>query len=229
MKEICILTWNTQLYEQGNIIEGHIKEIDMCNFVSITEFIKEHLKKDNSIAFLQEIPYCCNITWKEHPLYTKFRELFAQYEYDIKFNITSSKQIMMNVVISKPNTLILDPSSWNDNRTISVQYEEMKMMGIHAKNGKNNKNYLIELSNHTAHVILGDFNSGNYYKSENRLAFNNLFKQHTCICNENTTIYGTPIDHIFVDNNILPKCTKPIIHSKIKYSDHFPITFKISI
>lgn len=227
MNNLSILTWNTQLYEQGNIIENTIKKIDIYNFMSIVKFIKNHLEQENSIVFLQEIPYCCNATWRAHFLYTKFKEFFNPNEYDVKWNLTSPNQIMMNVAISAPNTLILDHSNWNDNRTISVHYKGLNITGIHAKNGVYNVDYINKLSNNTAHVILGDFNSGDYAKSENRQTFNNLLKHHTCICNEPTTIYNTPIDHIFVDNNIVYKCSKPIVHNTIKFSDHFPVTFEI--
>jgi len=223
MTKICIMTWNTSLY-----VEKTISPI--CRkYKSIVNVVKGQLEKENSIAFLQEIPYCSNETWEEHTLYCALKKDFPADEYDIKFTVSSKKQIMMTIAIAKKNTIESNNTAYNDNRTISVKFKELELMGIHAKNGNQNKDYLKSLNNSNAHIILGDFNAGDYKKSENKDVFNGILKGHTNICNQCTTVFDTSIDHVFVHNDIVSKCSNLIVHKEIKCSDHFPITFEINI
>lgn len=63
------MTWNTQLYQYGNNLFKQFKLDDGIKILNQEiELIKLHLKKENAIAVLQEIPYKSNITWKE-PLF----------------------------------------------------------------------------------------------------------------------------------------------------------------
>ena len=223
MTKICIMTWNTSLY-----IEKTASPI--CRkYRSIVNMVKDQLEKENTIAFLQEIPYCSNETWKEHTLYRELKTDFPEDKYDIKFTVCSKKQIMMTIAIAQKGTIELSNTAYNDNRTISVKFKELKLMGIHAKNGEQNRDYLKLLNNSKAHIILGDFNAGDYEKSENKDVFNAILKGHTNICNQYTTVFGTPIDHVFVHTDIVSKYSNLIVHKEIKCSDHFPITFEIDI
>ena len=60
--ELNIMTWNTQLYEYGNKVDGKIKELNYKNFNSIIEVIKKYMDNTiNPIVALQEIPYVNNL------------------------------------------------------------------------------------------------------------------------------------------------------------------------
>jgi len=217
------MTWNTSLYVEKTATP-------ICRkYKSIANIVKGQLEKENAIIFLQEIPYCSNETWEKHTLYCALKTDFPEGKYDIKFTVSNKKQIMMTIAIAKKGTIESNNTACNDNRTISVKFNELELMGIHAKNGNQNKDYLESLNSSKAHIILGDFNAGDYEESENRDVFNAILKGYTNICNQYTTVFDTAIDHIFVHNDIVSKCSNLIVHEEIKCSDHFPITFQIDI
>ncbi|PKM56428.1 MAG: hypothetical protein CVU98_11345 [Firmicutes bacterium HGW-Firmicutes-3] len=226
MDKINILTWNTSLYlEKTN---EPISE----KYSSFANIVKKHLEKDNSIAFLQEIPYVSNETWQKHSLFNKLNSDFSNDKYDIEYNITSKNQIMMTVAITRKGEMKRNNAMINDNRTISIEFNGLHFTGIHAKNGADNKKYLNAIDNNDADIILGDFNSGNYLESENRDTFNQILKEYICICNMPTKITKTGrrtcIDHVFVREEMVTNCSNLIIHEEIKLSDHFPVTFEIN-
>lgn len=222
MAKISVMTWNTSLYLE----KTHSPNIK--KYETIVNEIKRQLKIDNSIVFLQEIPYVSNETWQEHSLYSKLKNDFLNEEYDFKFNVISSKQIMMTVAIARKGKIEIINSMINDNRTISVEFNGLRFTGIHAKNGKDNKRYLASINNNDAQIILGDFNAGNYERSENRDSYNRILSNYSDVCNQITTVFDTPIDHVLVDKDTESKCVNLIVNSNIKYSDHFPITFEIN-
>lgn len=140
---------------------------------------------------------------------------------------------MMTIAIAKKGLIRLTNVPTNDNRTISVNFKGLEIMGIHAHTGDKNKDYLKSLNNSSADIILGDFNAGDYEASENRLIFNSILKGHKNICNQDTytTANGhlTPIDHVFVHNDVVLKCSNLVVHNEIKHSDHFPLTLEIDV
>ncbi|MEY8391877.1 hypothetical protein AALA98_10965 [Lachnospiraceae bacterium 45-W7] len=113
------------------------------------------------------------------------------------------------------------------------------ILGLHAsaKNGEDNRNYLQSIKGN-ADIIVGDFNAGDYLESENRDIFNSILENHVCICNSPTKrvlskggklIRKTCIDHVFIRQCCVTKCSELKIHENILYSDHYPITFKFDI
>ena len=68
--------------------------------------------------------------------------------------------------------------------------------------------------------------------------FNSILENHVCICNSPTKrvlskggklIRKTCIDHVFIRQCCVTKCSELKIHENILYSDHYPITFKFDI
>lgn len=230
MNKLFIMTWNTELYVEKTLMP-------ICEkYKSVVYVVKKYLENDNAICFLQEIPYCSNETWKVHTLFEELKRDFPKNKYDIVYNITTKKQIMMTVAIAKVGIIEKSTSSsFNDNRTVTIKHKNasIRITGIHAKNGKENSNYLKHLNACSSDIILGDFNAGDYEESENRNIFNDILKGYTCICNEITRRSGqgrsTPIDHVFVKTELLPECTICEVHEKIVCSDHYPITFAVKI
>ena len=88
--KLNLMTWNTKMYEYGNEVNGVVLPIDEEYFNGVIDVILVHLKKENSIVILQEIPYVNNITWKMHELFLRFIEIFKN-DYYIKYNISSKK------------------------------------------------------------------------------------------------------------------------------------------
>ena len=86
------MTWNTQLYEQGNKLHtgGNIKAIDSKCYNKIFDNIFSHLDNENAIAVLQEIPYVSNVKWKEHEIFTAFKKKFSTVDYDVFYNVFST-------------------------------------------------------------------------------------------------------------------------------------------
>jgi len=153
--------------------------------------------------------------------------------YSIKF-FSESSFMMTVAIVSGSNFRELDdcylPVGRPKNRSIAVEFNNISFLGIHAETEEKNKPFL-ESINGKADVILGDFNAGNYLESENRAIFNKILTGHVCICNMPTKITEsgrrTCIDHVFVKEDIITRCSKLIVHEEIKLSDHFPITFEI--
>lgn len=244
MKKLNILTWNTQLYEQGNNVGNRVKDINENSFLTVINFVKGYIEKENSIAFLQEIPFCNNITWTEHELYTKLKNEFPENEYDIKLNITLKQQIMMTIAIAKKDIITEDLNGFNDNRCISVVSNTLglRIIGIHAKNDFNTKTYLDDIKKQYESyydLILGDFNSGNYLKNhessifkKNRQAFIQFTEGYIDVCQGKvTTQYSTQIDHVLIKNNdTFSKMDYTVrIIDTIQCSDHYPIIFEIKL
>ena len=228
-----IMTWNTGMTEWSNLSDT--KNV----YTQIVDFLKHFLENENPVVVLQQIPFKQKLDgkWIKHPLFIQFCKDFSNYKlyYNDKFN--NGYIIMMTVIITLDNNTTTScnntiyPNSIATNREYAIICNGFSILGIHAANADKNKPYLESL-NGAADIILGDFNSGNYISSENRTTFNNLLKEHICICNTPTridpyTLRKTCIDHIFVRDCLITKCSNLIVHENIQLSDHFPITFKI--
>ena|GEM_PF-6097350 len=212
-------------------------------YTQIVERIKGYLTKENSIAFLQEIP-CKKVNdgkWTIHPLFKKLQRDFKKDNYTILCNDTSNNGylLMMTIVIAVKDSVTqatnkaIYPNNIPTNRECAVMFHGLNILGIHAKNGKDNDPYLKSL-NDQADILLGDFSAGNYTESKNRFTFNNILKEHVCICNTPTRVdpkskRRTCIDHIFVRNNLVSRCANMRVHENITLSDHFPLTFEMTV
>ncbi len=221
---INVMTWNTGITEV-------LFDYNKCN--DILSYVDDFLKKENAIVFLQQIVYKDpRNSWVKHEIYNMLLEKIEKYS--IKFYSKSS--FMMTVAIASGHSFRkLDdcflPVGRPKNRSIAVEFNNISFLGIHAENGKENKPFLENIMG-KADVILGDFNAGNYLKSDNREIFNEILNEYVCICNMPTKITEsgrrTCIDHVFVKEDIITKCSNLIVHEEIKLSDHFPITFEIN-
>lgn len=218
------MTWNTGITE-------NLSNFNMCN--EILDYVEGFLKKENAIAILQQVVYKDpQNNWARHEIYNLLLNKFQQYP--IKFYSKSS--FMMTVAIASGKEFYeLDesflPLGRPKNRSIAVDFNNITFLGIHAENGEANGSFLKSIPD-KADIILGDFNAGNYLESDNRAIFNSILSGYVCICNMPTKITEsgrrTCIDHIFVKENIITKCSDLIVHEEIRLSDHFPITFKIN-
>lgn len=64
------MTWNTSLYIEKT-------GLPICKrYESIINVVKRQLEKENSIVFLQEIPYYSNENWEKHTLYLALEKDF---------------------------------------------------------------------------------------------------------------------------------------------------------
>ena len=229
--KLNIMTWNAGITESQN-------DKNKCN--QILDYLWFFLQKEESIVFLQQMIYKDpKNNWNEHQVYNELSSRFAE-EYDIKYKHEST--FMMTVVIAKKGTIKplgeeFYPIDTPRNREIAVEFNGISFLAIHAENGDKNKNYLNALHG-KADVILGDFNAGNYLKSENRYIFKCILKEHICILNmptkeirdkKNKLIRKSCIDHVFVRERDVTQCSNLVVHEDIKLSDHYPITFEMDL
>ena len=237
---ISIMTWNTGMTEWTK--ENYAERFD-----KVVNQIKEHLEKENSIAFLQQVPYKMKVEslWSVHPYFKELQKRFSEPKCKMFYNDTFNDGyiIMMTIAIVankggnedgavSANEKIY-PNSEPTNRECAILYKNLNILGIHAKNGEDNKRYL-EMLNSQADIILGDFNAGNYKEAENRFTFNSILQEHICICNTPTRIdprskRRTCIDHVFIREEDVTKCAYLVVHEEVTFSDHFPITFEVII
>lgn len=244
--KISIFDWNTALTEK-NVLSDDI--------TTIIEFIYHYLEKDNSLAVLQQIPFKIlseprERIWRISPIYNRIIKVFSENEYKFFCNnfYNNGKVMMMTIVITKmkefkPADKLFYPNAKITNRevAIEIQYKQNKenfvILGVHAKNGVQNKSYLKSI-NGNADIILGDFNAGDYLESENREIFNSILNEHVCICNMPTKeiknikgelIRKSCIDHIFIKRKFISKCSNFEIFENVKCSDHYPISFEINL
>ncbi len=250
--KIKLMTWNTQLYEYGNIIATNkpVRSIDYTRCNEVLKVIKEHIDKkenakENAIAVLQEIPLRSNITNSEHIIFTLLCGAFPEKDYTVIYNVneTIRNQIKMTVVISKKNFIRKDEEGINRsnedycNCFVSFMVDNVKVLAVHQSLKKGGFVNDKIISGYTPDIILGDFNAGNYKKREESNEFKNnrqkyitlLNNGYTDICQgQNTTKYGTPIDHVLIKSNIKYEANFKI-DEKNNNSDHYPIYCEIEI
>ncbi len=252
MDEIRFLTWNTQLYEMGNKVSKDIKKIDEDLFFKIIKEIKKFFSTSNkAIAVLQEIPYKCNNNgYKEHELFTKFKNEFPESNYSMLYNISTENQIMMTVVLSpKVTGKIIKLDGINNNRCVlfGIENQELSIMGVHSGCAEQ---VLTWKKNKNPDIILGDFNAGDYEKRNatdvfitNRTIYRDLIREYTDILKGQNTrkyvfgdgkVYETPIDHVLIkkDKERMEKYLFDDISINTNtnnLSDHYLISFKLSL
>lgn len=235
-EKINVMTWNTGITENLNNHDN--------NFNSILNYVQEFLDRGNSIVFLQQMVYKYkkdNGEWEIHEFFNKFNKHFSEYPpfcngHSQYYNFNEIIHMFTLALVSKGSGFErLDsfiPRNTPPNRSLAVKYKGVSFLGIHAQNGKYNDNFLNALNEAPADIILGDFNAGDYPKSENRKKFREILQQHVCICNMPTKKCAkrkTCIDHIFVKDIMVTCCSNLIVHEDITLSDHFPITFELEI
>lgn len=128
---INIMTWNTGITEI-------LFDYDKCN--EILDYVDEFLNKENAIVFLQQIVYKYKDTqnnWVKHDIYNLLLDKFQKYT--IKFYSKSSFMITVAIASGEEFNELDDsflPAGRPKNRSIAVEFNNIKFLGIHAENGK---------------------------------------------------------------------------------------------
>ena len=241
--KIHFMTWNTRLYEYCNILSDRktgkkkVKSIDYGKCIDIINIVREHMRKENAVAVLQEIPLRSNVTQSEHIVWTLLQGVFPQKDYTILYNIETVAQIKMTVVIAKKGIIESDDERLNLNKrykncfvSFKVKNTDLHVLAVHQKN----KVYAFDRFNNgkpKPNIILGDFNAGNYsmQNQDDREKYINLLNLgYKDICNgQITTIYNTPIDHILIDDKNVKRAKDLKIVPNDNLSDHHRITFEL--
>lgn len=247
--KINFMTWNTQLYEYGNIIWTDqstglkkVKDINYSRCIDTINIIREHMSKENAVVVLQEIPLRSNITHSEHIVWTLLRGVFPKNEYTILYNVQEgiADQIKTTVVIAKIGLIEFDDEKINTNKkdycncfvSFKVKNADLQVLAVHQKD---NVYASDRLNKDKPNIILGDFNAGDYTKiketeqfQKNRDNYKKLLAHgYTDICcGQITSMYSTPIDHILIDDKNVNKGKKLDIVPDRRLSDHWRITLE---
>ena len=222
---IGVLCWNTALYQQGN----NKAPISWKRVGDVLDFVEEQVRPGGAVAPLQEIPYVSNQTWTRHAVFTELCHRFDPERYDLIYNISSPRQILMTAVLAPKGVVCRKQTNFDSNRkvTVALAGSELSVLTLHAANGQYNRPDILSLQRAEASLLAGDFNAGDYAGSENRDAFRSLLNTgyHDACGGEATTVYGTPIDHVLARD---PRNVQNLrVHSDVRFSDHFPITFDL--
>ena len=239
-----IMTWNTQLYEQGNKLYagGKTKVKNSECFNKVFDTIISHLDNGNAIAVLQEIPYVSNETWAEHKIFTAFKNKFSDKVYDVFYNVFSNKQLKMTVVIAKKNIIMKDGNEINRNNCFvgfKIKETDLKILAVHSHDAFELGEWLSSNESYSPQMMLGDFNAGNYKKKNKDCEIAVNRKNYLMVCEGYidifqgcyTTIYKTHIDHVLIENsnefhNVC--CSKNItVDYSNNLSDHYPLYFQL--
>lgn len=239
VKKVNIMSWNTQLYEYGNLKEKEDDGLKQYND-SIRPKIFEYLKKENPIVILQEIPFKIKSEkdgWRKHRVYEEFKKNFIDDEsYDVLcFNNDKKYHKKMTVVIANKGSIEKADDLLN-NLFISFRIIDMnlKCLALHAHNADEVRENLAR-NNLVPDMLFGDFNAGNYIKDMEDKKFV-LNRQNYLLLLEGyidlvqgkyTTKYYTQIDHILFRNQFelhkkfdYSNCD---VDTTLKVSDHYPI------
>lgn len=246
-----IMTWNTQLYEQGNsFLNGQEKPINSACYEKIFDTIAEYLEsKNNSIAVLQEIPYYTKRSWSwlEHEIFTAFEKKFPKVDYDVFLNdILPVKALKMTVVIAKKGIIERDDEiDTGDNCFVGFKIEktDLRVLAIHSHDASDLYKWLAKNEGYSPQIILGDFNAGNYKKKDRdrdrEIAANR--KDYLKICEGYidlfqgcyTTSYKTHIDHVLIENSNEFHGKYSSKNIDVDYgmtlSDHYPLSFLLEL
>lgn len=246
---VPMMSWNTQLFVMGNKLSKYRKKdkIDNCKVDSIFNIVEEFLKKENAIAILQEIPYKTKVNgeWFFHYIYNEFIKKFKDYGI-LYYEDKDGFQIKMTVVITKKANYIhksnnkINKDKYVANRFVAFEITDVpfNFLGVHAHDSFDIRGELSR-NKYYPHIMIGDFNSGNYRKnnenkdfSSNRQSYLLLSEGYfDLIQGEYTTTYKTQIDHVLMENSLdlREKCrfSNVKVDRTIKESDHYPIFFDL--
>ena len=232
-----ILNWNTALTEHNEHAEN------------IFDYIFRFLEKTNAVAVLQQIPYKAPENhWAQHDVFTKLQERCSgriQMIHNGHFNngyVYMETVILTNIADAVPAVTDCYPESCPTNREAAVVIRtgerELTILGIHAKNGKDNAGYLKALRSNPSDLILGDFNAGDYPDSENQALFRSIPEQHVCVCNLPTkrvmnragfVTRETCIDHVLVKQEYVTACKAVTVDRNMTISDHYPVLIRMEL
>lgn len=241
--KIKLLSWNTQLYEYGNLEGKSIDEgIILYNEIKdkVSERFQNLKEKEKVIIILQEIPYKIKINWKWelHSIFKQFQKDFSKNDYDIIYLADTDEgkrfHIKMTVVIATKGTISEAKPISNIFVPFKIKGCNTNVLALHSHNAFEVRQWLDSNHDFKPNLMIGDFNAGNYKKQSNdnsffanRQDYLLLLEGYLDVCQGiNTTKYKTQIDHVLIENNAdVPKYKyeKVRIDSSVNISDHYPI------
>lgn len=249
---INIMTWNIDWFRNGNRSQGSNKYLEkdssIQNYKSIVNEIKSYLQKnENSIVFLQEVPYKVkDEKWHDHFLYKKLFEDFSDDEYDIFANVnkTFSLRCTMSISLKKDNFKKLKSYYPCNNRIIAVELNGYILIGVHMptcfESGSIYEKFWDDLikyihSSQEKIIIAGDFNVYiGCNKSLTESKYLGLLEYMRNCVSESINTYtkgktSTSIDKILISKNFAENIEYSIRPQHKNYlSDHKYICMKLS-
>lgn len=250
--EINLMTWNTELYRYGaRDLDGKIrKRFEEAPIDEVISVIDEFLNQNqNPIVVLQEIPFKRKnekYKWEYNAYFEKLKSFIEGKDYKLFcLNDEEEYHIKMTVVIAKSGFLSEMGDMKKNNIFVPVVIKEknVSILGVHSHDAFELNEWIKNKKGYTPNIIIGDFNAGNYVKSNNdeeiminRANFQMLSTGYVDACQgKYTTRYNEPtqIDHILIENsfnfNQRYRLNKVNVDRTITYSDHYPIKCKMTI
>lgn len=249
-KIINIMTWNVDWFRNGKR-SGKPKEYfedDSSQeiYKSIIDKIKNYLKSENAIAFLQEVPYKAkNSRWHQHFLYNQLIEDFPLDKYDVFVNKIFAYRCTI-AIAAKNNFSLLQSNYLRNNRTIAVQAHNCIFIGVHmptqfTKGDENCEiwNNIIEFiktNGQKSNIVLaGDFNT--YIGCQDKLTEEKYLEllnyMGNCVSESIITFVKTSIDKFLISKNNIRNINHYVIQVQHDYeenlSDHKYICMEISV
>ena len=254
--KVNLMTWNTRLYEYGNIDNKTEEDGKRKYDADIKKCISKHLEDTAEdtlpIVVLQEIPYKIKAEngWRLHDIYNQLIHDFK--EYDIVYLKEDEKKkywhIKMTVIIAPTNTILECENKTNIFVPFKIKNNnaEVYVLGLHSHNADEVKKWLGNHQDFNPDIIIGDFNAGDYEKTNESKAFKNnrenyrklLESGYVDICEgkntrkivlDNGVEYKTPIDHILVKDGLNFKNEFCSVDDNNNLSDHYPIYYSFEI
>ena len=250
MSKINIMTWNVDWFRNGKR-SGKPKEYfedDSSQeiYKSIIDKIKNYLKSENAIAFLQEVPYKAkNSRWHQHFLYNQLIEDFPLDKYDVFVNKIFAYRCTI-AIAAKNNFSLLQSNYLRNNRTIAVQAHNCIFIGVHmptqfTKGDENCEiwNNIIEFiktNGQKSNIVLaGDFNT--YIGCQDKLTEEKYLEllnyMGNCVSESIITFGKTSIDKFLISKNNIRNINHYVIQVQHDYeenlSDHKYICMEISV
>lgn len=241
------MTWNVDWFRNGrrsgyndSIYDFNDCSKEACN--SIISIVKDFLSKENSIVFLQEVPYMRfndNDQMVKHDLWEDFSKAFPLCKY--KIYRTGKRALRYTIAITK-ETKFEDVNCFKDNnRIIGVKNNFVEIVGVHMPtNFKLNDEEdcmwkdIIQYANTKDNLILvGDFNAfvGCKVKLTEQRYLDLLQHMRNCV-SENVITYGkNSIDKIMLrKGDYFRSCQYQIIpQPQKKYSDHKYLVMELEL
>lgn len=249
-KIINIMTWNVDWFRNGKR-SGKPKEYfedDSSQeiYKSIIDKIKNYLKSENAIAFLQEVPYKAkNSRWHQHFLYNQLIEDFPLDKYDVFVNKIFAYRCTI-AIAAKNNFSLLQSNYLRNNRTIAVQAHNCIFIGVHmptqfTKGDENCEiwNNIIEFiktNGQKSNIVLArDFNT--YIGCQDKLTEEKYLEllnyMGNCVSESIITFGKTSIDKFLISKNNIRNINHYVIQVQHDYeenlSDHKYICMEISV
>ena len=259
-----LMTWNVNKFNGNRWSPKDHNWMDNQDIVrkenakKIFEVIAQNIVADNDIAILQEFPYHEENWKREFENQYKNHSIISWYHEDQDKDYCVNTEYGVTVAVVKKNGNSkwhlhrLSNHSLNEKKTVdfSNRYIELfnddigiNLMGVHPRDAEELEIWMKQKckNNNIFHIIMGDFNAGNYVKEDcneefidNRRKFIDLSEGYIDVCNGmGTTNYNPPtqIDHILVQNS--QKFwgrikTRDVVYTK-EYSDHFLLVTEIEI